>query len=122
MPAAYSSWNISIYYTQDPLVNTLSTIGMILFVLFVVLFSMDKLRTTRRLVASLIAINHVAYVITYSKAYNTTIKLLPLLDLITDAKGRSSLLLDFTQLMLLYLTLSYITEQRRKRQDKTKPL
>jgi len=122
LPAAYSSWNISIYYTQDPLVNTLSTIGMILFVLFVVLFSMDKLRTTRRLVASLIAINHVAYVITYSKAYNTTIKLLPLLDLITDAKGRSSLLLDFTQLMLLYLTLSYITEQRRKRQDKTKPL
>ncbi len=115
---ATSQPSFAVYY-QDPLVNTLELTGMIFLVVFILLFSVESLRPVRRVVAILLALNHVAFLAAYKKAYSLTVQLAPLLDILHDSQGRTSIMLDITQLMLLYLVISHLYEKYREKKQST---
>ena len=110
---AYSSWRPETVHVQDPLVNMLAMIGMVLSVAFIILFSFERGRPLRRLIAILLALTHMSYLVSYADAYDMSLRILPLLDVLSDGK-HTSLVLDVAQLMLVYLTISYLAERKRR--------
>ena len=111
--SAYSSWRPETIHVQDPLVNMVAMIGMVLSVAFIVLFSFERGRPLRRLLAILLALTHMAYLVSYADAYDMSLRILPLLDMLSDGR-HTSLVLDVAQLMLIYLTVSYLAERKRR--------
>jgi len=110
--AAYSYWR-GPRPRQDPLVNILLVIGASLLVWFVLAFSFESGSRLRRWLAAALLVVHAAYVARYSAAYSLSVRLLPLLDVFVDPKGRVSAVLDVSQLMLIYLVVSNTSQLRK---------
>ena len=114
--AAYSSW---VYRPESSLVSGLQALGMLALVAWVLLFSFENLRPLRRAAAAALAVIHAAYLVAYSRAYDMSVRVLPLFDYLYDSQGHQSLMLDMSQLALLYLAVSKLREARRRRQARS---
>jgi len=115
---AYTTWR-GPWLSQDPVVNLLLGAGAAILVAFLLALSLEAPRGLRRALAFALAALHALYVARYAAAYSLSVRVLPLLDVFTDPYGRSSAVLDFTQLMALYVASSYMMEHRAKRKNIT---
>ena len=112
MATAYTEW-IEPWLPQDPIVNMLLAVGAVVLVAFLVALSFETPRRLRLGLAAALALIHVGFVARYAAAYSLRVSIMPLLDVFTDPKGRVSAVLDFTQLMLIYIAVSEALHRRR---------
>jgi len=111
--SAYSEWP-HVYFLQSPAVNALLAAGAVVLIAFLVALALEAARPLRRGLAVLLAVIHAAYLVAYTRAYDMSLTVYPLLDLLRGPRGHVSAVLDFAQLALLYLAASIGLERLRR--------
>ncbi len=112
---AYTAWR-GPWLGQDPIVNLLQGMGAVVLVAFLFSVSLEAPTRARQALAAVLALLHAAFVYRYAAVYDLSVRLLPFLDILVDPRGRASAVLDFTQLMLLYLVSAQLATRRREKQ------
>jgi len=104
----------------NPTLSLIQGATLLAIVTVLVLSSIDVLPGLRRLLLTSIAILHLIYVKTYASTYNLHVLIAPLLDVFIDSSGHASAMIDFTQIVVIYIIASYIYEKhvRAKQQER----
>jgi hypothetical protein len=96
-------------------------LGALLLVALLVAVSLEAPRRIRLSLAAALAVTHLAYIVRYSTAYSLGVKILPFVDILVDAKGRASAVLDFTQLMVAYMIANRLLTRREDKNINPSP-
>lgn len=116
---AYTAWVP--LHGYDPRVNLISALNAAAIAGFIILLSFERLSRLKKAAAALIAVLHALYIAAYTRAYSMKVTIVPLFDVLRDGQGHASLVLDFTQLMLLYIAATLLLERKRKANKPPEP-
>ncbi len=104
-------------FTRDILLDTLALTNLLLIISFLVLSSLDKLPTLRKLILLLIAVFHLLYVHRYAEYYDLVISYKPFIVILYNEKSTSAIL-DISQLIIVYMLSSYLYYIYKKYSEK----